>query len=277
MTLSHQRKKGASVPTVALRGAVVVYVALLVLVPLVALVTAGLSQGIDGVVKAISSPVASSAVILTLWTAGIVAVLSAVMGTLTAWVLVRYQFPGKRLLSALVDLPLSIPTLVVGMAILALLGPGSPLGAPLEAMGLQIAFASPGILLVLAIVALPFPVRAVEPVLMELDPAEEEAASTLGASRGRTLWRVVLPPLLPAILSGMMQAFSRSIAEFGSVVVVSGNITFKTLTAPVYLFGEVEAGRPEVAAAVAVVLLAIALASTFGSRWLEHLALARRA
>ncbi|MCU0662920.1 MAG: sulfate ABC transporter permease subunit [Myxococcota bacterium] len=276
MKQRRQGKRSFAASALALRGAVLVYVALLVLIPVIALLFVGLEGGLGNVWKALSSPIAAASVLLTLWTSAVAAVVVTVMGTLTAWVLVRYRFPGRRLLSALVDLPLSIPTLVVGMAILAMLGPNTLLGASLEPMGFKVAFAHPGILLALAIVALPFPVRAVEPVLMELDPAEEEAAATLGATRATTVLRVLLPPLLPAILSGVMQAFSRCIAEFGSVVVVSGNISHKTLTAPVYLFGEVEAGRPAVAAAVAVALLAVALASTGLSRFLEHVALRRR-
>jgi sulfate/thiosulfate transport system permease protein len=264
-------KRSASRGDIALRGSVVLYVALLVVLPLATLVKVGLGGGLSAALAAITSPMAWNALILTLWTSFVVAVIGAVMGTIVAWVLVRYEFPGRVVLSALVDLPLAIPTLVAGMALVALLGPQTALGGALEAAGLKIAFAAPAIMIALAFVTMPFPVRAVEPVLMELDPAEEEAASTLGASSFLTLRRVILPPLLPAIGSGAAQAFARALAEFGAIVVVSGNIPNKTLTAPVYIFGEIESGNPEAATAVAMVLLVVALLSTIGARNLDRL------
>jgi len=261
----------------ALRGAVVLYVVLLVVLPLATLVKVGFGKGPAALLAAITSPVAQSALVLTLWTSLLVAVVGGVMGVVVAWVLVRYRFPGRGVLSAFVDLPLAIPTLVAGLALVALLGPQTALGAAFEAAGFKIAFAEPAIILALAFVSLPFTVRAVEPVLMELDPAEEEAASTLGASGFLTLRRIILPPLLPAIGSGAAQAFSRALAEFGSIVVVAGNIPNKTLTAPVYVFGEIESGNPEAAAAVAMVLLGVALLSTLSAQGLERLATVTRA
>lgn len=181
------------------------------------------------------------------------------VGTAIAWALVRWELPGRAALAALVDLPLAIPTLVAGILLVALLGPQSAVGAHLVAAGFPIAYAWPGVVLALLFVTLPFVVRAVEPVLAELDPGEEEAAATLGANRWTTFFRVLLPPVAPAIAAGMVQTFARSVAEFGSLVAVSGNIPFRTLVAPVYVLGEVEGGNPEGAAAVSVVLLAFAL------------------
>jgi len=263
--------RSASGVDIALRTGVGFYVVLLVVLPLATLVKVGFGKGLDGAIAAVTSPVAQSALILTLWTSALVAVVGGVMGVVVAWVLVRYRFPGRGALSAFVDLPLAIPTLVAGMALVALLGPQTALGAAFSAAGFKIAFAEPAIVLALAFVSLPFTVRAVEPVLMELDPAEEEAASTLGASGFVTLRRIILPALLPAIGSGAAQAFSRALAEFGSIVVVAGNIPNKTLTAPVYVFGEIESGNPEAAAAVAMVLLAVALVSTLSAQGLERL------
>jgi sulfate transport system permease protein len=268
--------RNASQIDIALRGGVVLYVVLLVVLPLATLVKVGFGRGLGAAVAAITTPVAQSALVLTLWTSLLVAVVGGVMGVVVAWVLVRYRFPGRGVLSAFVDLPLAIPTLVAGMALVALLGPQTALGAAFEAAGFKIAFAEPAIVLALAFVSLPFTVRAVEPVLMELDPAEEEASSTLGASRFLTFRRVILPPLLPAIGSGAAQAFSRALAEFGSIVVVAGNIPNKTLTAPVYVFGEIESGNPEAAAAVAMVLLGVALLSTLSAQSLERLAAVSR-
>jgi sulfate transport system permease protein len=199
------------------------------------------------------------AIWLSLWTAVIAALLNGLMGTAIAWVLVRWEFPGRAILSALVDLPLAIPTLVAGILLIALFGPQTSLGAFLTAHGMQVAYARPGIVLALLFVTLPFVVRAVEPVLAELDPAEEEAAITLGASRWILFRRVLLPPIFPAMAAGMLQTFARSVAEFGSLAAVSGNIPHRTLVAPVHVLGEVESGNPGGAASVSLVLLALAL------------------
>ena len=253
------------------RAGVCAYVGALVALPLAALLAEGLAQGIPALWEAVSAPVAAAALRLTLVTAGIMALVNAVMGTATAWVLARYDFPGRGLLSGLVDLPFAIPTLVTGVMLVLLFGPQSSLGGWLGAHGLPVAFAAPSIVLALLFVTVPFVVRAVEPVLMEQDPAEEEAARTLGASTFTVFWRVLLPPLLPSLLSGTIRSYARALGEFGSIVVVSGNIPHHTLTAPIYVFGEIESGRSEVAAAISVVLLAVALGLTFGARAIEHL------
>jgi sulfate transport system permease protein len=194
------------------------------------------------------------------------------MGTAIAWILVRWDFRGRMAMSALVDLPLAIPTLVAGILIVALYGPGAPVGAAFESLGFPVAYARPGIVVALLFVTLPFVVRAVEPVLHELDPAEEEAATTLGASPLTTFVRVLLPPILPAIAAGSVQTFARCVAEFGSIAAVSGNIPHHTLTAPVYVLGEVESGNPTGAATISVVLLAIALGLQPISRGLARMA-----
>jgi len=243
-----------------LRGAFGLFVAVLVAVPLAALVVAGLSEGPHGVVRAISDPVARDAIGRTLWTAAAMCLINAVMGTATAWILVRHRFPGRGLLSALVDLPFAIPTLVTGIMLVLLFGPQEAVGAWFSERGMPIAFGSAGIVLALTFVSLPFVVRAVEPVLQELDRDEEAAAATLGASRYLIFRRVILPAIAPAIAYGSLQAFGRALGEFGSIVVVSGNIPFRTLTAPVLIYGEVEAGSAGTAAAMSVVLLGLSLA-----------------
>jgi len=219
----------------------------------------GLSEGPAAFWHAVSAKGAIDALWLSTWTSMIAAVVNGFMGSAIAWALVRWDVPGRRLLAALVDLPLAIPTLVAGILIIALFGPQTALGGFLHRHGLDVAFARPGIVLALLFVTLPFVVRAVEPVLAELDPAEEEAALTLGAGRWLTFRKVLLPPIFPAIAAGMVQTFARSIAEFGSLAAVSGNIPFKTLVAPVYILGQVEAGEPAAAAAVSILLLAVAL------------------
>lgn len=253
------------------RGAFASWVGLLVLAPVVALVVAGLGDGPSGVWRAVTEPAAIAALWLSTWTSAAAAAINGVVGTAIAWALVRWDLPFRGVLAALVDLPLAIPTLVAGILIVALFGPQSPLGGALVAVGFPVAYAWPGVLLALLLVTLPFVVRAVEPVLEELDPAEEEAAGTLGAGRWTTFLRVLLPPVVPAIAAGMVQTFARSMAEFGSIAAVSGNIPFKTLAAPIYVLGEVEGGNPEGAAAISLVLLALALtlqplAATFARR-----------
>lgn len=254
----------------ALRSGVMIYVGVLVVLPLTALVQHGLADGLLGLWRAATTPVAVQAMMLTLWTAALMAVINAVMGTLTAWALVRYEFPGRGLLSALVDLPFAIPTLVTGVMLVILLGPQSPLGGWLTAQGMPIAFAPPAIVLALLFITVPFVVRAVEPVLLEQDPAEEEAARTLGAGTWTVFRRILLPPILPALLSGTIRSFARALGELGSVIVVSGNIPYRTLTAPIYIFGEIESGQPQTAAAVSVVLLALALVLAFAARGIER-------
>lgn len=258
-----------------MRAVVVGYIVLLVAVPFGALLLFAFEQGISGFWGHVSSPVAVAAVNLTLWTGFLVGALNAVLGTLTAWVLVRYRFPGKAIVSAAVDLPLAIPTLVAGLMLAILYGPTSLLGQQASAWGFEIIFAKPGIILALLLVTLPFVVRAVEPVLAELDPAEEEAAIVLGAGPWRTFRTVHLPAILPAAVSGAIRSLGRAMGEFGSIVVVAGNIPEETLTAPIYIFGEIESGAAHGAAAVGALLLVIALLLHGLARLLENLTGAR--
>lgn len=260
----------------AVRAGVTAYVALLVVIPLAALAHRGLADGLSAFWTAATSPEARDAFALTLWTAAVVAFLNAFFGTAAAWVLVRYRFPGRRLISAVVDLPFAIPTLVTGLMLVLLFGPREVLGQWFGARGISILYAPPAIVLALLFITVPFVVRAVEPVLLELDPAEEEAAHTLGASDLSIFRRVILPAIAPAIVLGTLQCFARSIAEFGSIVVVSGNIPSRTLTAPVLIFGEVEGGHPGSAAAVSLMLLALALALSLAVRGLRSLRSTRR-
>jgi sulfate transport system permease protein len=251
------------------RWAVLGYISILVGVPLAILASTAFSAGIDDAWATLASPATISALGLTLWTALVVVAVNAVFGTLTAWVLVRYRFPGRRVLSALVDLPFAIPTLVTGLMLVLLFGPERLLGEWLKARGIEILFNPPAIVLALLFITVPFVVRAVEPILAELDPAEEEAAYTLGA-RGFTIFRkIILPAIMPAILLGSLQAYARALAEFGSIVVVAGNIPGRTLTAPVLVFSEIESGRPERAALISLVLLVLAFALSMVTRALR--------
>ncbi len=234
-------------------GTAALYLGLIVLIPIAALAWQSASIGLDGFVAAVTSPQALAALQVTFVASIVVVAINAVMGTLIAWVLVRDDFPAKRIVNGLIDLPFALPTIVAGLTLLTLYGPRSP-------FGINIAYAAPSIVIALLFVTLPFVVRSVQPVLMELDREMEEAAASLGASSATVLRRVVLPNLAPAILTGCALAFARSIGEFGSVVLISGNVPYKTDVASVYILSQVEADRPGQAAAVSMVLLVSSLA-----------------
>jgi sulfate transport system permease protein len=240
-----------------LRGSALSYLALLIALPAAAVVVRGFSGGLGALRDAFSAPGAKQAIVLTLVLAAITAFVNVVFGTLIAYVLVRYRFPGRRLLSTIVDIPFAVPTLVTGVMLRALYGPNAPIGGFLERHGIHVIFAPAGILLALLFVTLPLVVRTVQPVLLELDETEEEAARVLGATRWMTFRKVVLPKLRAGIVAGGLLAFARALGEFGAVVIVSGNIIGKTLTAPYLIFQFASQNRPEEAAAVATVLFAI--------------------
>jgi sulfate/thiosulfate transport system permease protein len=242
-----------------LRTTAVLYLGVMVVLPIVTIARRGFSLGLGTLARSILRPVPLGAIVLTLETAGIMAIINAVMGTLVAYVLVRYRFPGKKLMNLVIDLPFSIPTLVAGLMIVALFGPEARVGRLFAGLGLRVLYAPPAIVIALLFVTLPFVVRAVQPVLMEVDIAEEEAAYTLGASGWAAFSRVVLPAILPAILTGTLLSFARALGEFGSIVVVAGNIPRRTLTAAVHVFGEVESGNYESASAMSLVLIAVSL------------------
>jgi sulfate transport system permease protein len=240
-----------------LRGAALLYLGLAVALPLAAVAVRGFSDGLTSLAGALSSQGAWAALQLTLVSSAIVAVVNGAFGTILAYVLVRFRFSGKAVLAALVDLPFAIPTLVTGVMLVALYGPASPIGQALGRIGIGLIFTPLGITMALLVVTLPLVVRTVEPVLLELDPAEEEAAQVLGASPWVTFRSVVLPALRPAIAAGALLSFARALGEFGSIVVVAGNITGKTLTAPVFIFQLTSQFRYAEAAAVSTLLLVI--------------------
>jgi sulfate/thiosulfate transport system permease protein len=246
------------------------YVTLLLLIPLAVIFQDGLKGGLGTLWHSISLPIAWSALKLTLWTSALMAVINAIMGTLTAYVLVRYEFPGKALLNAIVDLPLAIPTLVTGVMLVVLYGPQSFVGAWLKnQMDWRIIFAPPGIILALLFVNFPFVVRAVQPVLQSLDLESEEAAATLGAGPTTIFWRVTLPALWLPIASGALLSFARAIGEFGAIVIVAGNIPLRSQTAAVYVFGEVESANRQGASAMSIVMLSLAFALVLFVDWLR--------
>jgi sulfate/thiosulfate transport system permease protein len=245
---------GLGVRTLALT-----YLTVMLIIPLAVIFYDGLRGGLGGMVRAIVQPVAWNALLLSLWTAAVMAVINAVMGTLTAYVLVRYSFPGKRLLNGLIDLPFAIPTLVTGVMLVVLYGPQRALGAWLDQnLGLKIIFAPPGIILALLFITFPFVTRAVQPVLESLDRDQEEAAATIGAGSWTIFRRVVLPAIALPLTAGTLLSFARAIGEFGAIVVVAGNIPLRTQTAAVYVLGEIESENQRAASAMSIVMLTIA-------------------
>jgi sulfate transport system permease protein len=216
---------------------------------------------------AVSSPQAVASLKLTLLASFVVAALNAVFGTLIAWVLVRDSFTGQGVVNGVIDLPFALPTIVAGLTLLSLYGPKSP-------VGINVAYTRWAVFLALLFVTLPFVVRTVQPVLHELDREMEEAAASLGARPPQIFRRIVLPTVAPAILSGVALAFARAVGEFGSVVLISGNLPYKTEVAAVFIFGQLESGNVEGAAAVSVLLLAISFAVLLGiggiRRWVTR-------
>jgi sulfate/thiosulfate transport system permease protein len=234
------------------RGLVVGYLSIIVLLPIAALIAQSTEGGWSAFWNAISSPEAWYSLRLTLIASLIVVLINVFAGTIIAWVLVRDEFPGKSALNGVIDLPFALPTVVAGITLLALYGPNSPIGV-------HAAFTQASVVMALAFVTLPFVVRAVQPVLMELDTEMEEAAASLGAGRFTTFRRIILPSLLPAILAGSALAFARAIGEFGSLVLFSGLIAFKTEVMSGLIFQQIGNGNETGAAAQSVLLLAIAL------------------
>ena len=228
------------------------YASALILLPLAALIWEAQGLGLDGLWNTLSAPDSRAAFELTVACSLIVVVVNAIFGTMLAWVLERDQFIGKRFVNAVVDLPFALPTIVAGLTLIALYGQQSPIGV-------NIAYTRMAIVVALAFVTLPVVVRSVQPVLRELDRESEQAAMSLGASPFVTFRRVILPALVPAIASGCSLAFAKAVGEFGSVVLISGNIPLKTQVASVAIFGHLEPGDTKGATALAVLLLAISL------------------
>jgi sulfate transport system permease protein len=235
-----------------LRGTVTLYLSLVVVLPLTAVVWRSGQDGWAAFWEAATQPQALAALRLTLTVSLLVAAGNVVMGTVIAWVLVRDQFPGKRVVNALIDLPFALPTIVAGVTLLALYGNNGPLG-------IDVAYTRPGVILALAFVTLPFVVRSVQPVLLTMEPDQEEAARCLGAGPATSFRRIVLPTIAPALLAGAALAFARAVGEFGSVVILSGNIPYRTEVASVHVFSLVENDDIGSAAAVSVVLLAVSV------------------
>jgi sulfate transport system permease protein len=253
------------------RTVALTYLTVMLLIPLAVIIQDGFREGVGGLWHAISSPIAWHALVLTLWTAAVMALINAIMGTVTAYVLVRYTFPGKAVLNAIVDLPLAIPTLVTGVMLVVLYGPQNAVGGWLQReFGWRIIFAPPGIILALLFITFPFVVRAVQPVLQSLDHEPEEAAATLGAGAWTIFRRVTLPALWLPLTTGTLLSFARAIGEFGAIVIVAGNIPLRSQTAAVYVLGEVESENRLGASAMSVVMLTLAFGLILLVDWLQR-------
>jgi sulfate transport system permease protein len=246
------------------RGLVTLYLSLMVLLPLAAVVAESTEGGLGAFWDAVSGSQSMAALKLTVVCSLIVVAINAIFGTIIAWVLVRDEFPGKGAVNALIDLPFALPTIVAGLTLLTLYGSESPIG-------LDIAFTRVAVVVALCFVTLPFVVRAVQPLLIEMDREMEEAATSLGAGGFTVFRRIIFPNLMPGILAGVMLAFARALGEFGSLVLISGNIPFDTEVSSVFIRSQIESGHVSGAAAVSVVLLAISLlllvAVSLFARW----------
>jgi sulfate/thiosulfate transport system permease protein len=234
------------------RGMVVLYLSLMVMLPLAAVVDESLSNGLDAFWQSITGEQAMAALKLTVVCSLIVVAINAVFGTIIAWVLVRDEFPGKGAVNALIDLPFALPTIVAGLTLLTLYGSKSPIG--LDIAGTRVA-----VVVALCFVTLPFVVRSVQPLLMEMDREMEEASTSLGASGFTTFRRVIFPNLMPGIIAGIMLAFARALGEYGSLILITGNIPFETEVSSVFIRSQIESGNVPGASAVSVVLLSLSV------------------
>ncbi len=241
-------------------GVTLAWVGLIVVIPLAALAVKPWELGASGVLGSLAQPRVVAALRLSFGLALLAALINLALGLLLAWAIVRLRFPGRRVLDAAVDLPFALPTAVAGIALTALLAPNGWLGAPLVALGVEVAFTPAGIAVALVFVGLPFVVRTVEPVLRDLGTEAEEAAATLGASRPQALWRVVLPALAPALLTGFALAFARSVGEYGSVIFIAGNMPMVSEIAPLLIVVRLEQFDYAGAAAIGLAMLLLAFA-----------------
>jgi len=269
------RRRSSPLPGFGLSlGITILWLSLIVLIPLSAVFVKSVSDGPATFWATAFSPRALAAYRLSFGAAALAAAVNCVFGLLVAWVLVRYRFPGKQLLGALIDLPFALPTAVAGIALTALYADTGIIGRILEPAGLPIAYRPAGVVLALTFIGLPFVVRTVEPVLAEVSSEMEEAALTLGASRLQTFSRVILPTIAPALATGFALAFARGAGEYGSVIFIAGNMPFKSEIAPLLIVTQLEEYNYAGAAAIACVMLLISFAVLFLlnviQRWQER-------
>jgi sulfate transport system permease protein len=236
-------------------GFAVLYLSLIVLIPLAGLFVRSADLGVDGFLRAVTTPRAVAAYRLTFGAAFLAALVNAFFGLLLAWVLTRYRFPGRRIIDGLVDLPFALPTAVAGIALATLYAPNGWIGSLLDKVGIKVAYTPAGVFVALVFISLPFVVRTIQPVLQDLEPELEEASASLGADRWQT-WRfVVFPVLLPPMLTGFALAFARALGEYGSVIFIAGNLPGRSEIVPLLIFIQLEQYQYANAAAIATVML----------------------
>jgi sulfate transport system permease protein len=244
-------------------GYTLFYLGIIVLLPLAALVAEAAGLGLRGIWAVANEPRVLAALRISFGLAFAAALVDGLFGLLIAWVLTRYEFPGRRLLDAAVDLPFALPTAVAGIALASLYAPNGWIGAILAHAGIKIAFTPAGIFIALVFVALPFTVRTVQPLIAEIDRSLEEVSATLGANRRQTIWRVIIPMLAPAMVTGFALAFARALSEYGSVIFIAGNLPYVSEIAPVLIVIKLEEFNYAGAAALAVIMLALAFCILF--------------
>ena len=241
-------------------GFTLAYLGIIVLIPLSAAFLKTAGMGWPQFVHAVTSPRVLAAYRLSFGASFLAATVNCIFGLVVAWVLVRYQFPGKRVVDAMVDLPFALPTAVAGIALTSIYAPNGWVGHLLAPLGLQVAFTRLGVFVALVFISMPFVVRTMQPVLLELEPELEEASATLGANRWQTITRVILPELFPPLLTGFALAFARALGEYGSVVFISGNMPMKTEIIPLLIITKLEQFDYAGATAIAVVMLVASFA-----------------
>lgn len=257
-------------------GFTLFYLTGIVLIPLLALLLRPLNLGLEGFWSAISTPRVLASLRLSFGMALAAAAIDSVFGFVVAWVLVRYPFPGKKILDAVIDLPFALPTAVAGIALSTLYAPNGWIGAPLAQYGIRIAYTPWGVLVAMVFIGLPFTVRTLEPVLGEIGLDVEEAAATLGATRPQTILRVVLPMLMPSLLTGAAMAFARGVGEYGSIIFIAGNIPAVSEIAPLLIVTKLEQFDYAGAAAIGVVMLAASFVMLLALNGLQGWAAKRR-
>jgi sulfate/thiosulfate transport system permease protein len=257
---------------VAMRSVLLGYLLVLVVMPIAAVYIKGFSLGWEPFWKELSGAIAWKAVLLTVQLSIVTTLIQAFIGTMIAFVLVRYQFMGRRLLNSLVDLPFALPTAVSGLMLLTLLGPQSPIGIWLQSIGISLLYNQAAIVIGMVFITFPFVIRTVQPMIEQFDPFEEQASYTLGAGKVFTFFKILLPSVVPGVIAGSMLTFSRALAEFGAISLISGNLPGKTQVASVFIYGEIENYNTQGAAAVSVVLLTL----SFMVLWLINTVQKRR-
>jgi sulfate transport system permease protein len=256
-------------------GYTLVYLGLIVLLPLAALAWRASGLGISGLWAVASDDRVAASLRITFGISLGAALVNVMFGVIVAWVLTRYDFPGRRLLDAAVDLPFALPTAVAGLALSALYAPNGWIGSVLAKLGVKVAFTPLGIAVALVFIGLPFVVRTLQPVLADLDQEIEEASASLGATRLQTLWRVVLPPLVPAILTGFALSFARAVGEYGSVIFIAGNIPYVSEIAPLLIVQKLEENDYAGATAIAAIMLLISFAALLAINLIQAFTLRR--